>query len=920
MSDKRFSAVIAALHTALFTLAKPATSDGLIEMTLDFFGQRSASEVEKLFSQMSWGPEARRVDIRALVRDLVEVSNSLHTLDIERSGPARPRATHLYSAARELRGVADGYSAYLLCEVAYALTLDEGAPAPEIVELQLELARPDSDEWRAAAWRCAIEHCRDALARRSDWLSAIDAFEVAMTLPTANLQRQAELLGDLQAVLQAADASPLRVLKIALPVQAPKGYFDPRYVLKHALNLLSNRGEDTTRVDLEDAEAQSALRELGATMAQIYIDDERVLLRPMSRFSPEISWTDHSLSHAQLIDAVPLQRSLIVDIDRSADTLLELVHEITHAFTLLGPLGWARTAYRTATQFIEMLLIDQQRAWSTTDVAELEAVGPLTSIAATNAVTVGLCDAQFAAQLRSKTLQAVWTPWLEGVALYAELLCDPAGDSSQMAAPLLAIRSLVDPILAPLDGESGAATETRAWHEMHATFEAFCSQAIRRGSRFRHLGYLRTTTTPELYLLGYLLVRSVVSRWETTLGTRLAPAVATRLLLDATRNGTWDAIPAVDSELAGFEAECSDKLASFLTKLARLPADFLSAYCAPLETPKPRRYAWVGDVPTLLDPNDPQTGADIPLNAMGLAARAATTALALRSPTFVAFASEEDFAVAAATQGPAIEELFDRLHAQSSLVAVGHCDARLIVLDEARARVAFCPRTFAGLLGSTDTQDLAVPRYSVRVIELPGGPPALRALRRVLGERRRARVVCTRVIDMTGLPQTPFEAPNTSYVYFGLGDWRLVSADDTMRPIGPGFEQFENLLRLRVEAPALLQQEHRRLANSDWLLARADAPIAALDSALRLSAFSIDEAALRSAQRLGALAWGASQEALSAAVTALIGDTGRHSAVADYLVGHGAKALDVATMELGQIAFDGGALSGIRPFRIGSTQ
>ena len=48
------------------------------------------------------------------------------------------------------------------------------------------------------------------------------------------------------------------------------------------------------------------------------------------------------------LDAVPLRRSLLVDLDRTGDTVMELVHELTHAHTLLGPLGWARTACRSA--------------------------------------------------------------------------------------------------------------------------------------------------------------------------------------------------------------------------------------------------------------------------------------------------------------------------------------------------------------------------------------------------------------------------------------------------------------------------------------------------------------------------------------------------------------------------------------------
>ncbi len=917
MSDRRFQAVIQAVHTALHALASPASPDNIIEATTRLFADGMTGVLQGVLAQMVWRDDAAALaDLPALSLTLLVISRDVQTLDDDPAGPAQPRAGRLFEAAVLLSRVAEGYSAYVLCEVAYEMCHAEGLPAPAIARLQLELAARDSEEWHASAWRCAIEQCRDALARGSNWLEAIDAFELAMMLPVARQQLQGQLVDDLRLVLQNADATPLRVLKAALPFQAPKGIFKEDYVLKLAVALLRARGTDVALAEFKGDEARASLYELGATMVQIHVDDERAALRPASRFSPEMSWTDHSLAHAQLVDAVPLQRSLIVDIDRSADTLVELLHEVTHAFTLLGPLGWARTAYRAATQYAEMMLIDLQggtRAGRSLD--ELEATPPLAAITAVNGLSAGLCDVQFAAQYRSKVLQAVWTPWLEGLAVYAELLCDPVEDETQMFAPLLAIRSLVDPVYSRRSDESEDEAKRRYWGELHAQFEAFCSGAIKRTSRLRHLGYLKSRSTPGVYLLGYLLVRSIISRWELSLGTRLPPAIAIRLLLDATRNGSWDALPPVDADLDDFEPQCQARLSRFVAMVAALPASFLRDYFRPLEDGQAhRRYSWAGGVPVPIDLSQPDAEAGTPLLAAHLQARAAAVRIAVRGPHFESMLAEDYFVEAETLHGPSVEALFDRLHAQSSLVAVGRCETRLVILDEARARVAFCPRTFAGLLGSEDANDLAVARYSIRVVELPGGRAGLQALRTAVRQRGSARVRCTRLVDMVGLAGTPLEMANTSYVYFGLGDWRLISTNDTMRSIGPGFDRFENLARLRVEPPVLMQDEHLSLANAAWLVGRANDAIAALPSARLLAGFDAEACALRSATQSGAQALACDEAALSAAVADLIADTSRHGAIADFLSSHGKLARDKAlSTDLGPLAFDISAPSGIRP-------
>ena len=55
------------------------------------------------------------------------------------------------------------------------------------------------------------------------------------------------------------------------------------------------------------------------------------------------------------LDAVSLRRSLLVDLDRTGDTVMELVHETDPCAHAAGP-RWLGTARRSAVLYLEMLL------------------------------------------------------------------------------------------------------------------------------------------------------------------------------------------------------------------------------------------------------------------------------------------------------------------------------------------------------------------------------------------------------------------------------------------------------------------------------------------------------------------------------------------------------------------------------------
>ncbi|MBX3645905.1 MAG: hypothetical protein KF720_22850 [Rubrivivax sp.] len=923
-------AVVEALKTALLT--RSGTSAAALEQidaALAALLSGDAAELVRAFDRLPVTAAGWPVDEATFRLALTDAAHGFASL--RANGDEAPLGRALQALATKLQDVAEGYSAFLLCEVAYALG-DGGADDRfELTRLQLRLASVDNaSEFHLRAWRHAVEACRRALARGSDWLPAIDAVELALTLPLPQPDRQAESMQSLHAALGRAERTALAPLLLAYWCQGPLQAFDRATLRDKIVRYLRAIDALPSAVDVSDADEDDLpwLRAVAATYCQPHVDDARLALAPAPPpdAAAEIAWSDHTLRHVRYLDAVPLRRSLLVDLDRTGDTVMELVHELTHAHTLLGPLGWARTACRSAVLYLEMLLYDHvPGVGKPRERALWKDLSPLDAVTAPDGPSLVplLCDAQLAALWRSKLLQAVWLPWLEGLAVYVELCCDPRGDPHGILAPHAALRSLVDVHVDARPGEAAEHWRQRLDAELTQAFDSFYGSALQRNARLRHIGYLRSAHQPELYLLGYLVVRSLVSRWELQLGRPVAPMIAARLLLDATRNGSAQALPGLAAGLDEFEAQARRGLEDFVAGLAALPTDVLARYLLPTESDDapPRRHRWVDGVPVPMTAGDGAPADDLQLRAEHASLRQRSVDLALRGPLATELLHEADLAAAAARHAQGITQLFDTLHSQSSLVAVGRCRARVVVLDAERGRVLLCPRTFAGLGGPGGPPELAKTRYSIRMVQLEGGATELQRLQRACRQQRTARVLCSRVVDLVGLSDSPFAAPSTSYVHFGLGDWQLLSAGDTMRPVGPSYAAFAELVRLRVDPPGLMRDEARTLDRAAFLLARLQGGLTQGPAARRLSALDEGRLASDSAAGLAARAFARTAAELQSSATALIDAPAEHAAVADYLCGSddAARVQRALATPLGPIAFDPAAASRVRAFTLPAT-
>ena len=114
---------------------------------------------------------------------------------------------------------------------------------------------------------------------------------------------------------------------------------------------------------------------------------------------------------------------------------------------------------------------------------------------------------------------------------------------------------------------------------MATKFENAVSQALAHYSRRTHRGYFANEgPLRDVYIIGYLVVRSVVARWEVTLGKRIKPIFAVKLLQNATQAGTLDVLPLDLYEPSEFRTAARSRFITWLKNLAALPKEAIERF------------------------------------------------------------------------------------------------------------------------------------------------------------------------------------------------------------------------------------------------------------------------------------------------------------------------------------------------------
>lgn len=708
--------------------------------------------------------------------------------------------------------------AYNIHEAAYELLAVHDRPALHCAEKLRQLSNPQNvDQYHTAIWRLAIERLRHACDYQAHWLPALDVIELALTCPVSQPELQQTLLERLNSQISRTGEAVIRELSAIVTLQAPASAVDAD-LRRQLITMLASAkwGSQLSECDPALVEYQANLE------AQVMFDNMRLKLLPRKKETPRLNTHDRTFHHHRLIDAVPLGVSLIAEPRRTAQLLVDMAHEIGHAVVLQGALGAQQAVYRAVVTFCEVALQPEL----ITPGAQLAALVDLPSGDSARV----LANIQLGAAEKAAVELAVWRPWLEGISMYIELLCNPKDDPSQISPVYTCLRSLIDFNIPKEAGEEKQQYIERFTQTVINPFETFLSGAIVGRSRLAHIGYFnpREVTAREIYCLGYLLVRSIVSAWERTMGRHISPGVAVKLLIQATQSGTIEAVPDPLADAPTHWEQAQRRHLVWLRSLSKLSKNELEAFFAPIPSDaRGRQWVWRDGRPHPTDPD----GEAVASRARGMRAEHQAASLAGLDPT-----KDSD------TQRVLLNALMGTLARQqewSGLLPIGSDKSRLVFLGNS-GRVSLVVRTYyydvkgpeavpaaAAETGAnpdpaSPAAEALEPRYNIRSWLLEGGEVEADCLRQAFGRAGTARVHVTRIFDLVGHPSAPRAPDSGSYICAFLPpDFIYVMDGLTKADISKSHPAFAKMLASRVFPPFAFPNEEATIASLAFLGDRA---------------------------------------------------------------------------------------------------
>lgn len=843
MSDDSFEGLIKFYLTSMAMLLKDIGMEShVIQYVLAELSLGRADLVEAMFPDDDGSGSAANQNglaLASLLSRLVRIIPQLKgdTVASTALDESADIAWHLGKFSEEEATVRTAYNFY---EIAWHFRSIMDAPALAIAEKLRALSDPKNvDQYHGAIWKLAIERVRRSCEINGEWLEALNAYELALSCPMESALGQRGMCELLERRLRNTQETPINDLIAIYFVQAPVHAIDPDRRRQVILSLCGNNSGAHTSEDLHPS-----FEILAMAHGQAIFDDMRQSFQPVEHHAPYIEWSNIAVRHERLSGAVPLGRSLIADIDRTRWLLPDLIHEIGHGVALLGEIGLIQAAFRAFIHFIEAYIVDLE----CDEISEPRGLRALPQLPDNQFASI-LGVKQLRAAANATVAQSVWTPWLEGLSMYFELLCDPKDDPTEISAVHECLRLLIDFDIPPREGEPEEEYMLRMMDEVARQFDDFCSKALHDTARINNSRYFEAPQRGErdIYILGYLTVRSIVAAWEATLGRRLIPARAAILLLNATQGSTKGAFPELDLRPGPFRAECQSKMLTWLKDLAALPKEVIEEFLEPVASDSPGNLTfWEGMLPKKVTLEE------------FVAAEEKRRETSLNSQLFrLAGLDPASSNANERKSAEALLKLFNDFVIRNKLLPIGSDEARMLLMQNSEY-VGICPRTYVGKRRPDGREDASnLPRYSSRFWPMEGGENEKNRLRRLFGREGTDRLSATRVIDLVGLPNSPDQS-RMSFICYFLGESYIHISEwgNSFANQADEYPEFAEMLRRRCMQAEIFQDEQNTLGSVKFLaerLQRADALPQDLEELLTLDTKE--------------LAINASHEAASAAFT-----------------------------------------------------
>ena len=315
----------------------------------------------------------------------------------------------------------------------------------------------------------AIGFQRAWVAGTAEEIQVFDAMDSAMRHLTTIHPPDAELLDALALEVQEVPVKRL-LARAMLPLFRASGSAIGR--------MLPPASDDEPPIELNrviwdsDPEARAKIARIFEVGVELELDRGGLEQEPPDPIA-HAEWSSWSFQHSGYRRAVPHGRSL--ERERDADDIFLVIHhEVTHVAAMAGGIGAAIMALRAAALELEGDL------WSEYELIDSAtfAIKGVTPLGPPTLGTLYWAAYQLDILAKMQTLQDVWNPWFEGLAVFAELCDNPtADDTSTTAADILV--QLID----TRDEAGQTVTERRqALRDMRNRFEQRVVQTQRRSA------------------------------------------------------------------------------------------------------------------------------------------------------------------------------------------------------------------------------------------------------------------------------------------------------------------------------------------------------------------------------------------------------------------------------------------------------
>ncbi len=428
---------------------------------------------------------------------------------------------------------------------------------------------------------------------------------------------------------------------------------------------------------------------------------------------------------------------------------------------------------------------------------------------------------------KAQLLQDAWTPWFEGLAIFAEVASDPALDPVGINPVAEALRYLVD--FHPTPGSDGVFDDrekiVKEFDAFAEEFERACSEAMNKAGPDRLYAYLKNPQVP--YFAGYLAVRGVVAAWRRTTGRALTATECLLLLLHATRFGSDDFIPDLSLHSEEFGAHAVAGMVRWAAQLALLPRDVIEDFLTPPEKTAPgRSFIWSSGHPVPVEMN-----AEIgQIQSRHLRERVAQAFASLTHPEdskrlegvdpFCAkLVAHCDSILRSEKREKAWQRTLDRYSdiaerfiTIGSLFPLGTAQSKFFLNRDELSGRALLMTLLRTTEKHVDTGEVSVNGFGFPIDVAESESIAARY--RLRGE---PRVTATRLIDLGGVASSERPLPGLHFLVFTYGDWMHLqgpnqATDKLIRSDPERFAALAELAKARVMPNPELSAELRFIA------------------------------------------------------------------------------------------------------------